>query len=111
MTGHKDVMLAFLGASAGIGGFTLVFLGLLSSTIQRYPPGTARAVLKPLRDTAVAVVVVFAASLLTTALCASWLLTDDQRAVYLLAVVCFYAQLAGLIGAVAQVLRRTVWGG
>jgi hypothetical protein len=109
MVTHKDVMLAFLGASAGIGGFTLVFLGLLSSTIQGYAPGTPAVVLKPLRETAGAVVAVFGASLVSTALAASWLLSD-QQVLYVGAIVTFYLQLAGLVAAVALVLRRTVWG-
>jgi hypothetical protein len=111
MVSHANVMLAFLGASAGIGGFTLVFLGLLSSAIQAYDPGTPAVVLRPLREAAAAVVAVFGISLVATALSATWLLTDDQQFVYVVSVVAFYVQLVGLVSAVVLVMRRTVWSG
>jgi len=111
MASHKDVMLAFLGASAGIGGLTLVFLGLLGSTIQSYPSTTPAAVLKPFRDAAAAVVAVFGTSLFATALAATWLVAGHQATpLYAVAVAAFYVQLVGLVGAVFLVLRRTVWG-
>ena len=112
MTEHKDVMLAAVGASAGIAGLTLVFLGLVVTGIREFQPGTSRAVLARYRRPAITVLVAFGTSLLSTVLAASWLVAlGDVRWLYVLAVVVFFLQLAVLALAVAHVLRRILWSG
>jgi hypothetical protein len=43
----ESVMISVFGASAGVAGLVLVFVGLLTTTIGTYPGGTAKAALRP----------------------------------------------------------------
>ena len=111
VTEHKDVMMAAVGASAGIAGLTLVFLGLVVTGVRAFQPGTSRSILARYRRPAITVMVAFATSLLSTVLAASWLVAlGDVQWLYVLAVVTFFLQLALLAAAVAHVLLRIVWG-
>jgi hypothetical protein len=112
MTEHKDVMLAAVGASAGIAGLTLVFLGLVVTGIRAFQPGTSRSVLARYRRPAVTVLVAFSTSLVATVLAASWLVAlGDVHWLYVLAVIAFFLQLVVLAVAVTHVLRRILWEG
>jgi hypothetical protein len=111
MTDHKDVVLAFLGASAGIAGLTLVFLGLVVASVQAFQPGTARSILRRYQRPAITVLAAFASSLIATVLAACWLVVlGDVHGLYVAAVVMFFLQLGLLSLAVTHVLRRIVWG-
>src|SRR5438270_12350237 len=56
---HKDVVIASLGASAGLAGLVLVFLGLVVSAIDKYPAGTKPAIVRKSRRPALAILVSF----------------------------------------------------
>lgn len=110
MTEHKDVMVAALGASAGIAGLTLVFLGLVVSSVRAYEPGVSPKVLAKQRRPARTVLAAFGCSLLATVLAAAWLVSlGDPQWLYVTAVVAFFAQIVVLCVAVAHVLKGSLW--
>ena len=111
MTDHQDVVIAMLGASAGIAGLTLVFLGLVIASLQGFQPGTADKVIEPFRRPAATVLVAFGASILCVVLAAVWLVRPgDVRALYVATIWLFFVQLAALVVAVVHVMRKIVWG-
>jgi hypothetical protein len=69
----RDSVLAMLGASAGIGGLTLVFLGVVISTYQLYGAASSPRVLGRYRRSALFVLASFSVSLVTVVLSAAWL--------------------------------------
>src|SRR6266496_4993493 len=69
----RDTVLAMLGASAGIGGLTLVFLGVIISTYQSYGAASSPSVLGRYRRSAVFVLGAFSLSLATVMLSVAWL--------------------------------------
>ncbi len=103
------VVPTLLGASAGLAGLTLVFLGVILSTYRGFGPETPPRVLARYRRPALAVLVSFAGCLATVVLGACWMLTRDNDVVYVLCVVLFFAQLALLSGSAAYVMRRVMW--
>jgi uncharacterized membrane protein len=54
MVEHKEVVLAFLGASAALAGLLLVFFGLVITTFQGFDSTTPNTVLTPYRRAAAA---------------------------------------------------------
>jgi hypothetical protein len=69
----RDSVLAMLGASAGIAGLTLVFLGVVISTFQSYGAASSPRVLGRYRRSALLVLISFSISLVTVMLSISWL--------------------------------------
>ena len=110
MTEHKDVILAILGASAGIAGLTLVFLGLVIASLQGFAPGTREDVIKPFRRPAMTTIVAFGASIVSVALATIWLIKlGDVHWIYDLTVWIFFVQLVVLAAAVVHVMWKIVW--
>jgi hypothetical protein len=105
---QKDVVTTVLGASAGVGGLVLVFLGILISAAGAFAGDTPDAVLKPYRLGAWASVGVFALSLLAVAVCLVWLTVDQPHWLYVLAVVLFGCLLAAVLALAAAVTKATV---
>ena len=106
---HQNVVTAFLGASAGLGGLTLVFLGLVVSSLQGFAPGTSSEVTDRYKRPAVTVLAAFALSLLCCALAGIWLLMGGNSAVYAIVAVTFFIQLAMVAAAAVHVLTRVLW--
>jgi hypothetical protein len=109
VVGRAVVVPTLLGASAGLAGLTLVFLGVILSTYRGFGPETPARVLERYRRPALAVLVTFAACLSTVVLGAGWMLTQDNDVLYFLCVVLFFAELALLCGSAAYVMRRVMW--
>ena len=105
---QKDVVTTVLGASAGVGGLVLVFLGILITTVGTFAGDTTDAVLKPYRLGAWASVAVFALSLLAVAVSLIWLAVDQTHWIYLLALVLFSCLLAAVLTLAAAVTKATV---
>src|SRR2546427_12927911 len=70
---RKDVVIAILGASAALGGFVLVFLGLLISAYQAYPADTPQSVKSRQRQAAWPTLGAFSLSIGTIGAAALWL--------------------------------------
>jgi hypothetical protein len=105
---EKDVVGAVLGASAGVGGLVLVFLGVLIAAIAAYPGDTSGEVLRPYRLGAWASFGVFALSLVTVALSLAWLAVDQPHWLYVLALVAFSCLLAAVLALAGAVTKATV---
>jgi hypothetical protein len=107
---HKDVVLALLGASAGLAGLVLVFLGFIISTMASFDPTAGAAVLAPYRRTAAVATGAFGMSIVTVAIATWWVvLLRDNEALYVTTVGLFFAQLVVLSAAAAIALRQLVW--
>lgn len=105
-----DVVLALLGVSGALAGFTLVLLGLLVTTLQSFEGATPKAVLDRYRHVAEVVGLAFGVGLLATALGCVWLiLGGDNRILYVTALSASSVQLGSLAVASVSVIRRLVW--
>ncbi len=107
---HKDVVLAVLASAAGLGGLTLVFLGLVVSTFQSLGVVTPE-VKSRYRRLGLLVTGDFMIGLLSVG-AATWWLIDlgTLGGLYTLAVVAFLVQVVGLAAATALVVWRLMWG-
>src|SRR4051794_27179329 len=94
----EGVMVAVFGASAGVGGLVLVFLGVLVTTIGSYPGGTSDEALAPYRKGAWYAVGVFGGSLATTAASLTWLAIADAHWLYVVTLTMFAVLLVALLG-------------
>jgi hypothetical protein len=104
----QDVMISVFGASAGVAGLVLVFVGLLITTIGAYPGGTSKAALRPYRVGAWAATGVFGASLASVALSLTWLALSDSHSLYVSTLVVFGGLLLALFILAVAVTRATV---
>jgi hypothetical protein len=104
----EDVVISVFGASAGVAGLVLVFVGLLITTIGTYPGGTSKAALRPYRVGAWAATGVFGASLASVALSLAWLALSDSHWLYVITLVVFAALLLVLFVLAVAVTRATV---
>jgi hypothetical protein len=107
---HKDVVLALLGASAGLAGLVLVFLGLVVSAYGGLSGDTPAAVKRPLRGVGRFLLVDFALGLVCVALATVWLVElTAGMALYAATLVLFVAQLAGLAGSTVWTVKKLLW--
>jgi hypothetical protein len=104
----NDVVTAVLGASAGVGGLVLVFLGILIAAVGTYPGDTSSETLRPYRAGAWASVGVFALSLVAVSFSLAWLAVDQPHWLYVLALVAFSCLLAAVLALAAWVTKETV---
>lgn len=110
MVQHKDVVLALLGASAGLSGLVLVFLGLVVAAYGGLAGDTPRAVRAPLRRAGWVILSAFALGVACVATAVLWLLLlTGAQALYVLTVGLFLAQLAALVFASVWTLRELLW--
>jgi hypothetical protein len=105
----RDVVLAILGASAGLAGFVLVFLGIIITSYESYSGGTPEQVVRPYRSTGAVLLVSFAFSLSIVALCLIWLALGGPSAIYGWTVVLFLLQLAVVLVAAGWSTRMVLW--
>jgi hypothetical protein len=104
----SEVMLSVFGASAGVAGLVLVFVGLLITRIGTYPGGTSKVALRPYRLAAWGATGVFGVSLATVALSLMWLAVSDAHWLYVSTLVLFGALLGALFALAAAVTKATV---
>jgi hypothetical protein len=104
----KDVVVGVLGASAGVAGLVLVFVGVLLTTIATYPGATSAAALRPYRSGAWTGLGVFTAAVATVSLAVVWLAILDARWLYVLILVLFGAVLIALVALAVTVVKATI---
>lgn len=110
VVGHKDVVLALLGVSAGLVGLVLVFLGFLIAAFQSFDATTPKTVLDRYRRAGVAVLVAFGIGVLCVVAATAWLVDlGNNRFLYLATVWLFAAQIAAVLGATVWTVRRLMW--
>ena len=105
----KDVVLAILGSSAGLGGFVLVFLGVIIASYQSYSGAVPSQVVMPYRTAGVALLAAFALSLLTVGVCLFWLVAGGPSSSYGGTVALFVVQLLLVFAAAAWTTRMVLW--
>jgi hypothetical protein len=104
----KDVVFSLFGASAGVAGLVLVFLGVVISTVGTYPGATSDAVLRPYRRAAWAAVAIFGGSLAVVIVSLAWLVITHSHWLYVLAIALFSAVLVALFALAAGVTKEAV---
>lgn len=110
MIAHKDVVLALLGASAGLAGLVLVFLGFLISALGGFAPGTDPIVLLPYRRTALVAASAFGISIITVAATTWWLvMLRDSELGYGVCLTLFAAQLGLVAVSAGTATYQLVW--
>ena len=105
----KDVVLALLGASAGLAGFVLVFLGVIIATYQSYAGNVPGPVVRPFRTTGGVLFGAFAFSLVTVTVCLVWLALGGPSGLYGWAIGLFVLQLVAVFLAAGWTTRMVLW--
>ena len=105
----KDVVLALLGASAGLAGFVLVFLGVIIATYQSYAGNVPGPVVRPFRMTGGVLFGAFAFSLVTVTVCLVWLALGGPSGLYGWAIGLFVLQLVAVFLAAGWTTRMVLW--
>jgi hypothetical protein len=95
----KEVVLAALGAAAGLGGLLLVFLGVVIARYESYAGGTPPAVLARYRRAARGILGAFSFSLVSAGVSFLWLVRGGGGRLYDLAAGFFAAQLLAVFAA------------
>jgi len=109
MVEPKDVVLAVLGGSVGLGGFVLVFLGIVISSYQGFTGGVPESVIRPYRTTGAALLATFGFSLLTAAVSLLWLVGGGPAGLYGWTVGLFVVQLAAVFASAGWATRMALW--
>jgi hypothetical protein len=105
----KDVVVAILGSSAALGGFVLVFLGVVIASYQSYPGGVPADVVNPYRVSGSALLATFALSLVSVAVSLLWLINGGSAGLYGWAIGLFALQLIAVFAAAAWTTRMVLW--
>lgn len=110
MVAHKDVIITVLGASAGLAGLVLVFVGIVVTTFQGYDTEQASAVRSAFRHDALLTLAPFTLGVASVGCSTAWLLlTRNNQALYVATIVTFTGQLVLLLLAAFLVTRRVLW--
>ena len=109
MVEPKDALIAILGASAALGGFVLVFLGIIIASYQSYSGGVPDQVVQPYRTTGTALLGPFGLSLVTVAICLLWLINGGSPGLYGWAIGLFALELIAVFASAAWATRMVLW--
>jgi hypothetical protein len=104
----RDVITAVFGASSGLAGLLLVFLGIVVSTFQSYSAAVPAAATAPYRRAGRVIVAGFLVGLAATTVSLIWLLSPSGG-LYDTAVILFCIQLGALAVAAVGVARIVLW--
>lgn len=108
MPSDRDVITAVFGASSGLAGLLLVFLGIVVSTFQSYSAAVPAAATAPYRRAGRVIVAGFLVGLAATTVSLIWLLSPSGG-LYDTAVILFCIQLGALAVAAVGVARIVLW--
>jgi hypothetical protein len=107
---QKDVILALVGASAGLTGFALVFLGLVIAAYTALEDDAPASVRRPLQGSAAVIFLAFAAGVLALGAGILWLIRGgDDHTLYVVSCALFWVDLAAMFGSAFWTLRELVW--
>jgi hypothetical protein len=105
----KDVVVAILGASAALGGFVLVFLGIIITSYQSYAGQVPDDVVRPYRVSGTTLLGAFAICLITVAISLLWLVNGGSSWLYDLAITLFAIELGVVFGSALWSTRMVLW--
>ena len=105
----KDVVLGAMGAAAALAGFVLVFLGITIAAYQSYAGSSPSAVVRPYRTAGMALFGTFGLSLVTVALCVTWLALGGPMWLYGFTLALFVIQLVVVFLAAGWTTRMVLW--
>ena len=106
---EKDVVLAILGASAALGGFVLVFLGIIVASYQSWSGAVPEQVVKPYRRLGSVLVGTFGLCLFALFISLIWLVGGGPDATYGVTVGLFVAELLAVLTAALWAMRTVMW--
>ena len=109
MVEPKDVVIAVLGASAALGGFVLVFLGIVITSFESYSGGVAEEILRPYRLSGSVLLGAFAICLITVALSLIWLINGGSLGLYDLTIAIFALELVTVFASAVWAVRMVLW--
>lgn len=109
MVEPKDVVIAILGASAALGGFVLVFLGIVITSKESYGGATGDEVLAPYRTSGTVLLGAFGICLVTVALSLIWLINGGSTGLYDAAIALFAVQLVTVFSGAVWATRMVLW--
>jgi len=109
MVEPKDVVIAILGASAALGGFVLVFLGILITSKESYGGATSDDVIRPYRLSGTALLGAFGLCLITVALSLLWLINGGSLGLYDATIALFAIELIAVFGSALWSTRLVLW--
>ncbi len=95
---HKDVVLAVVGAGAGLAGLVLVFLGTLVTSYQSLLGKVSERTLLRVKRASVLALAAFVVSLASVVLGVVWLAASGGDAFYAFTLAAFFVDLAVLVG-------------
>lgn len=109
---NKDLVIAILGASAGLGGLVLVFLGIVITTYQSRANEDTVAHVRTenwSRWASILALTPFALGVACVAESTVWLMTKSNEDLYTATIVTFFAQLALLLLVAVLVTWWVIW--
>jgi uncharacterized membrane protein len=106
---EKDVVLAILGASAALGGFVLVFLGIIIAAYQSYSGAVPEQVVHPYRRLGGILLATFGLCLIAVLVSLAWLVGGGPDGAYGVTVGLFVLELAAVFGAAVWATRMVLW--
>ena len=109
MVEPKDVVIAILSASAALGGFVLVFLGIVITSKESYGGATGDEVISPYRIAGAALLGAFGISLVTVASSLIWLINGGNVNLYDVIIVVFAIQLIAVYASALFTTRMVLW--
>ena len=105
----KDVVVAILGSSAALGGFDLVFLGVVIASYQSYAGAVPEHVVRPFRSAGMALLGTFGLSLVAVASSLAWMVQGGSSGLYDVIVVLFAALLIAVFASAAWTARMVLF--
>ena len=104
------MVLALLGASAGLAGLVLVFLGLVLNAYAGLDNPVPKGTKRPYRQVGGGLLAAFAIGLACVVVAATWLTElQDNHTLYLATVYLFFVQIAALVGTTAWTSKELLW--
>ena len=106
---EKDVVLAILGASAALGGFVLVFLGIIIASYQSYSGAVSDQVVEPYRRIGGILLAQFALCLFAVLACLAWLVGGGPGWAYGITAALFVVEVLAVFAAALWATRMVLW--
>jgi hypothetical protein len=107
---EADIVLATLGATTALAGFTLVFLGVIITRYEDTIPGASTRVRSRFSGPAGGLLAAFMLGLVAVGVSFAWLATDGGHGFYVVVVVLFVIQLVSTAGASGYVTLGVLQG-